>query len=248
MLTASVSGDIFASPSASQILTCIQLAATVHDVHDVLLIVNNYTGDRLNFGLAAVRAQGVHIETVVVADDVALCDRPSLVGARGLAGNILICKVLGGAAEQGLQLTSLKTLGDALTKNLASIAVGLSHCHVPGRVKQAIESVDIPEGQCELGLGLHNEPGVRRMELQNVKELINTMVDQIMTSNVRKARALGDEHADKNAFVGCENGHSDEIILFVNNLGGMSTLEMNAITDEIVQQLGEYERLSLMLP
>lgn len=234
MLAASVSGDIFASPSASQILTCIQLAVDTQQVRDILLIVNNYTGDRLNFGLAAVRAQGVRVETVVVADDVSLCDRPSLVGARGLAGNILICKMLGGAAESGLDLAQLKALGDALTSTLQSIGVGLAHCHVPGRTKQGKEDMTLADGECELGLGLHNEPGVRRMDVLGVKELVSTMIEQILTSEMRKARALGQEHAQESSVKS-----ADEVVLYVNNLGGMSTLEMSAIVDEIVQQLGK---------
>ncbi|THG99086.1 hypothetical protein EW145_g7326, partial [Phellinidium pouzarii] len=123
MLTVSVSGDIFASPAATQITTAIRLAAAIRKTSDVLLVVNNYTGDRLNFGLAAERVrgaggEGLRLATVAVADDVALCDRPSLVGARGLAGNILVCKILGAAADSAsgidgapLSLAVLKRLG-----------------------------------------------------------------------------------------------------------------------------------------
>ena len=113
LLSACVSGDVFASPSASQILTCIKLAVAVQKTTDVLLVINNYTGDRLNFGLAAERAKaeipGANIESVVVADDVSLLSKPSLVGARGLAGNILVCKVLGAAAEADRKSTRLNS-------------------------------------------------------------------------------------------------------------------------------------------
>ncbi|KAK1228938.1 hypothetical protein PQX77_008031, partial [Marasmius sp. AFHP31] len=121
MLTASVSGDIFASPSAKSIGTTIQLAA--HEEKetakkDVLAIINNYTGDRLNFGLAIekARASGINVESVVVADDVSLLrsDTSSVVGPRGLAGNILVCKILGAAAERGMSLKDIKELGDAV--------------------------------------------------------------------------------------------------------------------------------------
>lgn len=250
MLAASVSGDIFASPSATQIHTCIRLAVAAHSVQDVLLVVNNYTGDRLNFGLAAVRAQGIRVETVVVADDVALCDYPSLVGARGLAGNILICKMLGGAAEHRLDLAPLKALGDALVGSLASIGVGLAHCHVPGRAKQGKEDTMIVDGDCELGLGLHNEPGVRRMDTRGVKELVGTMLEQILTSEMRKSRARGETDTEERAFVEFGNGKDsvDKVVLFVNNLGGMSTLEVSAIVDEVVQQLGECDSIHAMQP
>ncbi|EJD04928.1 Dak1-domain-containing protein [Fomitiporia mediterranea MF3/22] len=248
MLAASVSGDIFASPSASQILTCIQLAVAAQETNQILLIVNNYTGDRLNFGLAAERAHGlsflpeaglkqidgVEIETVVVADDVSLFDKPTLVGPRGLAGNILVCKVLGAAAESGYNLERLKKLGNAVTANFVSIGVGLAHCHVPGR-QNPIEESYIEDGVCELGLGLHNEPGVRRMEIGNAEKLVGTMLDQILSSSDRKARALG-SLGPTETFV--QSGNSlDEVVLYVNSLGGMSILEMSAIVDETVSQL-----------
>ena len=130
MLAASVSGDIFASPSARQIITAIELAllaakssSGASDTNlgprshttDVLLIINNYTGDRINFGLAIARARArypdVRVESVIVADDVSLLREeggPSLVGPRGLAGNILVCKVLGAYAETGAGLDDMK--------------------------------------------------------------------------------------------------------------------------------------------
>ena len=250
MLAASVSGDIFASPSASQILTCIQLAFAAQETNQVLLIVNNYTGDRLNFGLAAERALGLslpasvnvegggraqaEIETVVVADDVSLLDRPSLVGPRGLAGNILVCKILGAAAETGLDLRTLKNLGNAVVANLASIGVGLAHCHVPGRSTTLDKESILEDGMCELGLGLHNEPGVRRMQVGSAEKLVGEMLEQILSSTERRARALdGVDPVEK--FV--QDG--DEFVLYVNNLGGMSILEMGAIVDEAVSQLGK---------
>ncbi|KAL5478930.1 hypothetical protein ACEPAI_2217 [Sanghuangporus weigelae] len=248
MLAASVSGDIFASPSASQILTCIQLALSAQKTNKVLLIVNNYTGDRLNFGLAAERALSlslhpdgssekggnvqVQVETVVVADDVSLLDQPSLVGPRGLAGNILVCKILGAAAESGLDLSNLKKLGDAVVANLASIGVGLAHCHVPGRSMPSKREGIIEDGMCELGLGLHNEPGVRRLQVGSAEKLVGEMLEQILSSSERRAKALGNAN-----FGGKFVQNRDEVVLYVNNLGGMSMLEMSATVDEAVSQL-----------
>ena len=243
MLAAGVSGDIFASPSSSQILTCIKLALGTQRLSKVLLIVNNYTGDRLNFGLAAEKARSlssadgvpIEVETVVVADDVSLCDRPSLVGARGLAGNILVCKIIGSAAEAGHSLQELKTLGDAVSSNLASIGVGLAHCHVPGR-KVTDDENAIKDGMCELGLGLHNEPGVHRITIEKQERLIEDMLQQVLSSASRKAKARGDaEEAVNREFV---RRGEDQVVLFVNNLGGMSVLEMCAIVNEAVKQLG----------
>ncbi len=236
MLTASVSGDIFASPSATQILTAICLAvepsSSSSSDRSVLLVVNNYTGDRLNFGLAAEKARslGINVETVVVADDVSLLHRASLVGPRGLGGNILVCKILGAAAELGDGLRDLKHLGDAVTANLASIGVGFEHCHVPGRSK-VVEDGTLEDTECELGMGLHNEPGAKKIQMESCESLVKEMIEQIMTSTEK----AGNSHA---TFVRGSAEGSDHVVLFINNLGGMSQLEMGAILNEVLNQLG----------
>jgi triose/dihydroxyacetone kinase / FAD-AMP lyase (cyclizing) len=211
MLAASVSGEIFASPSAKQICDAIALTKSP----SVLVVINNYTGDRLNFGLAIekARSQGILVESVIVADDVSLPE------ARGLAGNILVCKILGAMAERGVDLHSLKKLGDAVVKNLKSVGVGLDHCHVPGREEPTL----MGKTECEIGLGLHNERGVSRETMQAPEELVKKMLQM-----------LQDSQADVSSFI--EKG--DQLVLFVNNLGGMSQLEMNATLNDCVAQLG----------
>lgn len=242
MLTASVSGDIFASASSKQILTAIRFAAFTNSdgtnesattpKRDVLAIINNYTGDRLHFGLAIEKARAAYpnmnITSVVVSDDVSLINRPSMVGARGLAGNILVCKILGAAAARGMGLDELKKLGDSVVENLASVGMGMEHCHVPGRkgYKEADDAELDPETaklrECEIGMGLHNEPGVRKAEIESPEKLIDEMVGMVLSSK-------------DGGFV--NNG--DEVVLFMNNLGGMSLLEMSALVDETLGALGE---------
>jgi triose/dihydroxyacetone kinase / FAD-AMP lyase (cyclizing) len=235
MLAASVSGDIFASPSAKQISYALRLATfTGTDPNtpskDILVIINNYTGDRLNFGSAIekAKADGMMVESVVVADDVSLLHSPvaKVVGPRGLAGNILVCKILGALAERGTSLNRLKEVGDAVVGNLASIGVGLEHCHVPGR--ETSGNGVLNETEYELGLGLHNEPGAERKKLIEPTELINEMIDKIVESTSRES--------DKK-FVEKE----DETVLFVNNLGGMSQLEMGAVLKDAMDCLGEHQ-------
>lgn len=266
MLAASVSGDIFASPSARQILTAIELAllaakssssgASDADLGprphttDVLLIINNYTGDRINFGLAIARARAlypdVRVESIVVADDVSLLREeggPSLVGPRGLAGNILVCKVLGAYAETGAGLDDVKRLGEAIVGGaLASVGVGLEHCHVPGRSieKVAEDTGGSNEGEeCEVGMGLHNEPGVRCGRFASPEGLITEMLEMVLIST---DGAVGTDHE---AFVkiGKTYLETDETVLFVNNLGGMSQLEMGALLDDTLAQLGRSRRI-----
>ncbi|KAF9502245.1 DAK1/DegV-like protein [Pleurotus eryngii] len=206
MLSASVSGEIFASPSANQILAAIACAITGGDPtatpsKDVLVIINNYTGDRLNFGLAIEKAHilwpKTRIESVVVADDVSLLGTPSAVGPRGLAGNILVCKILGAYAEKGNNLFTVKTIGDAVVNNMFSIGVGLEHCHVPGR---------------------------KKAEIKSAEGLIAEMVELLVCYG----------HHGGGDSTGGER--RDEYAVFVNNLGGMLQLEMGAILDETLTQ------------
>ncbi|KAF9072416.1 hypothetical protein BDP27DRAFT_1418040 [Rhodocollybia butyracea] len=245
LLAASVSGEIFASPSAKQILSTIRLAAYEgEEPHskrvadkapppkphrkDVLVIINNYTGDRLNFGLAIekARAEGIRIDSVVVADDVSLLhsEESSLVGPRGLAGNILVCKILGALAERGSSLENLKRVGDAVVTHLASIGVGLEHCHIPGNPISSVTTMG--DEECEVGLGLHNEPGVRRVEMKDPAKLVDELVGKIL-------RSRGVVDGGRDSFV----QEGDITVLFVNNLGGISQLEMGAILSDVLARL-----------
>ncbi|KAF8585100.1 Dak1-domain-containing protein [Ramaria rubella] len=231
MLRSSVSGDIFASPSASQIRTAINLALaassqSLNDVKEVLLVVNNYTGDRMNFGLAAemVRSQGVDVATVTVADDVAVGRTPlGLVGRRGLAGYVLVCKILGAAAEHGLSLSDVAALGNAVTANLASIGLSLDHCHIPGKGKKIGDWEKLDEEACELGLGLHNEKGLKRLtSTPQPKEMISLMLKPLL-----------DPDDAERSFVSFSKATDEEVIVFLNNLGGLSQLEMGALVEEV---------------
>lgn len=235
MLAACVSGEIFASPNSKQILSTIRFAAFGEETptsstsrkRDVLVIINNYTGDRLNFGLAIEKARvlfpDVNIASVVVADDVSLLSYPTThaVGPRGLAGNILVCKLLGALADAGAKLDQVKAYGDAVVSSLASIGVALEHCHVPGR--EATGSV-VADDECEVGLGLHNEAGVSRRKMGHVQSVVQEMVKKIM-------ECKGDS-----SFV---RAGEDDSVLFVNNLGGVSQLEMGALLSELVDELGK---------
>lgn len=234
LLTACVSGEIFASPTANQILNTIRLAAfgsdldvnSVGDKRDVLVIMNNYTGDRLNFGLAIEKARvmfpRIRISSVVVADDVSLLRSPvaQTVGPRGLAGNILVCKLLGALAHTGASLSTLKIYGDAVAGNISSIGVALEHCHVPGRE----QGPRLDDGECEVGLGLHNEPGGYRRKMEDdIQGLVVQMVQMMLDRDGPSAKFAAKE---------------DETILFVNNLGGVSQLEMGAFLHDLVDVLG----------
>lgn len=270
MLTAAVSGEIFASPSASQICSGLDLAnsdaGTIFVVNryvlgqwqGVILVSNiicftkahsflakrRYTGDCLNFGLAAEKARAAlaysgnkksgGVEMVIVGDDVAVGrERGGLVGRRGLAGNIITCKVLGAASEKGLNVQQLKKLGDSLVDSMVAVGTSLDHCHVPGRSKKAEEWGALPQEACEIGMGIHNEPGFKRLDkTPPAPELVREMLSLLLNPN----------DTDR-AYVAFDKDDAPAVLL--NNLGGVSQLEMNALLDEVITQLGMWSHCLL---
>ena len=142
-------------------------------------MVKNYTGDRLNFGLAAemARAAGIPVEIIIVDDDVALKGTGQATGARGLAGTVFIHKLLGAAAAEGKSLADLAAIGKAAVDSLATMGVSFSAGTSPAVGKPSFE---LGEHEMELGLGIHGEPGVKRMELQPANQLTETLLTEIM--------------------------------------------------------------------
>lgn len=204
MLTAAVCGDVFASPSVDAVLAGI-LAVT--GAAGCLLIVKNYTGDRLNFGLAAERARalGLNVEMVVVDDDIALPDLPQ---ARGVAGTLFVHKIAGALADEGADLRTASEAARAVIRRVVSIGMSLDTCTVPGSPKEdRIES-----GKAELGLGIHGEPGVEQVVLDSAQAAVGLVVDRL------------------SPHVG-----SGPLVALLNNLGGTTGLEMSVIANELAR-------------
>lgn len=202
MLTAAVCGDLFASPSVDAVLNAI---VAVTGDRGCLLIVKNYTGDRLNFGLAAEKAKryGLKVEMVIVADDVALPDNKQ---PRGIAGTALVHKVAGYAAEQGKSLSEVHEIAQQASRGVFSLGLAMETCNLPGG-----ETEDrIKPGQVELGLGIHGEPGASTVSSHNSKQLIGTLVETLKAS-------VGD----------------NRVAVLINNLGGVSELEMALLAKEL---------------
>ncbi len=204
MLTAAVCGEVFASPSVDAVLAAI-LAVT--GKAGCLLIVKNYTGDRLNFGLAAARARtfGLKVSMVVVDDDVAL---PHLPHARGVAGTLFVHKIAGARAEQGAKLDEVTEIASQVIAGAMSIGISLDTCTVPGSPKEH----RIPEGQAELGLGIHGEAGVEQVGFKGAKDAIAMMVDRLLP--------------------GMKSGPH---VALINNLGGATPLEMAVLSKELLK-------------
>lgn len=204
MLTAAVCGDVFASPSVDAVLAGI-LAVT--GPAGCLLIVKNYTGDRLNFGLAAERARafGLKVSMVIVDDDIAL---PNLPQSRGLAGTLFVHKVAGHLAEHGHDLTAVTEAAERVIAATKSIGMSLDTCTVPGSHKEN----RIAAGMAELGLGIHGEPGVEQIDFNGAAQAMAAMIDKLSI-------AAG----------------SGQYVALLNNLGGASVLEMSVLAYELLR-------------
>src|SRR5262245_15963719 len=213
MLAAAVAGDVFTSPSPDAVVAAIRATA---GPRGALLIVKNYTGDRLNFGLAAelARAEGIPVETVLVADDVALAASPGHAGRRGLAGTILVHKVAGAVAESGATLAAVTTAARATAAAIRTMGLALSSCTVPAAGRPGFT---LAETEMELGLGIHGEPGVRRGPLEPADALVDRLLGAIL--------------ADLNP------GPRSRVALLVNNLGGTPLMELAIATRRAVAVL-----------
>lgn len=205
LLDAAVCGDIFASPTVDAVLAAI-LAVT--GPAGCLLIVKNYGGDRLNFGLAAERARtlGLDVEMVIVGDDIALPDNPR---PRGIAGTIFVHKAAGHAAAAGLPLAEVKRRAADAAGAVKSLGVATSTCTIPGRPAEA----RMEDGHAELGLGIHGEPGLERIVLPGAAQLVADMI----------ARFGTDVH------------EAPQLALLVNNLGGVPALELSIVLREVLK-------------
>ncbi len=202
MLSAAVAGEVFTSPTPDSVYAAIR--ATAGDP-GALLIVKNYTGDRLNFGLAAemARAEGIAVETVVVADDVALAGTEQYAGARGIAGTVLVHKVAGAAAAEGKNLAEVTAIAQETARATATMGVALSAGIVPAAGKP---SFVLDEQEVELGLGIHGEPGIRRVPLRCADELADELVEAIVAAQQLKA--------------------NERIAVLINNLGATTAMEL----------------------
>lgn len=207
MLTAAVCGEVFASPSVEAVLAGI-LAVTGEA--GCLLIVKNYTGDRLNFGLAAERARalGRKVEMVVVDDDIALPDLPQ---SRGVAGTLFVHKIAGAAAEAGESLEQVAARARAVVAKVASIGTSLDTCTVPGSPKED----RIPAGKAELGLGIHGEPGVEQVDFVGARSAMERVLEKLRP------------HLD-----GATGGTR---VALLNNLGSTTPLEMAVLAHALAE-------------
>lgn len=205
MLTGAVVGDVFTSPSTDAVLAALR---TVGGAPGVLLVVKNYTGDRLNFGLAAeiARTEGLDVEMVVVGDDVALSAEGDHAGRRGIAGTVLVHKAAGAAAARGDDLAGVRDVAQRVADGVRSMGVALGACTVPAVGRPGFE---LAEDEVEWGLGIHGEAGVERGALVGADAVAERLVG-----------AVADD-------AGLAEG--DRVVLLVNDLGTTPPSELDVV-------------------
>ena len=213
MLDAACPGAVFTSPVPDQMLAATQ---AVNGGAGVLHIVKNYTGDIMNFELAAelAKAEGIDVEAVVIADDVAVKDSLYTAGRRGVGGTVLAEKIVGAAAEEGADLATVKALCERVQANVRSMGMALTSCTVPAAGKPTF---DIGDDEMEIGIGIHGEPGRERRKLATADEITEMLATPII---------------DDLPF---QSG--DRVLAFVNGMGGTPLLELYVIYRKLAEIL-----------
>lgn len=214
MLTAAVAGDVFTSPSVDAVLAAILACA---GPRGALLVVKNYTGDRLNFRLAAelARVRGIPVEVVMVADDVALRDSLPREQSRGVAGTVLVHKIAGAAVARGLPLEEVAALARGAAESVATMGISLGACTVPAVGRPGFE---LGDDEIEFGLGIHGEKGVRKSAMLPADTIVDSMLESL-------SQAL--------SVKGCRLG------VLVNGLGGTPPMELAIVARRALTRLRE---------
>jgi len=213
MLDAACPGEVFTSPTPDQMY---EAAKTVEGGEGILFIVKNYTGDVMNFDMAAdlLKAEGYKVESVVIADDVAVEESLYSAGRRGVGGTVFAEKIGGAATERGWSLEEVKKVVEKVAKNVRSIGIALTPCTVPAAGKPTFE---LSEDEFEFGIGIHGEPGRKRLKMKPADEIVQMMMNAI----------LQDMPLEK----------GDEVALLVNGMGGTPLMELFIVNRKVSQML-----------
>lgn len=214
MLHGAVAGGVFASPPATHVLYAITQLYK-HYSGGVLVIIGNYTGDRLNFGKSIEKAKtaGVKVEGIIVGEDVASSKNKT--GGRGMCGEVFMYKMCGAMSREGIEFDALRMMAAEITENIATLGVCLSACSLPGQPPL----FEILPGELELGAGVHGEAGIKKMKLGSAAEVVLTIVEELVKHLMLK--------------------ENDRVAVLLNNLGGTTILEMNILSGETKKCLSD---------
>lgn len=213
MLDAACPGEVFTSPTPDQMY---EAAKAVDGGKGVLFIVKNYTGDVMNFQMAAdmLAGEGIRVEQVVIDDDVAVQDSTWTAGRRGVGGTVLAEKIVGACAQSGASLEEVKAMCERCNANVRSMGMALTSCTAPAAGKPTF---DLPGDEIEMGVGIHGEPGRKRMKQMTSSEVVKMMGDAITED--------------------LPFGGGDEVLAFVNGMGGTPLIELYVVYNDLKKYL-----------
>ena len=211
MLDAAVCGDVFASPSQIQVYKALQQVATDKGV---LMIIKNYSGDMMNFqnGAALATDDGIKVDYVKVADDIAVKDSLYTVGRRGVAGTVFVHKIAGAAAAKGYQLAQVKAIAQKAADNVTSLGFAFNSCTVPAK---GTPTFTLAEDEMEYGVGIHGEPGIRREKILPSKKMAQRIVDDLFL----------------------DRPDLSEVAVLINGFGSTPMQELYAFNHDVCQHL-----------
>lgn len=214
MLDAAISGNVFSSPSPDRIGSAIE---QVSCGKGVLMVIKNYSGDIMNFGLSADLAEmdDIEVAQVVVKDDVAVPDREEGTGRRGIAGTVFVHKIAGAKAEQGASLAEVKAAAEKAIRNIRTMGVAMTPCILPAVGKPGFQ---IADDEIEIGMGIHGEKGIETTKIKTAKEIAEILVGRIL-----------DDYDYSNS----------EVAVLVNGLGGTPLMELYILNMEVQKILEE---------
>lgn len=215
MLDAAVPGAVFTSPTPDQIIPA---TVAVDSGAGVVHIVKNYTGDVLNFetGAEMAQAEGVHVRSVLVNDDVAVEDSLYTAGRRGVGGTVLVEKIAGAAAERGDGLEAVAAIAERVAANVRTLGVALSGCTVP---HAGTPSFELADDEIEIGIGIHGEPGRHRIAMESADAITDRLLEPVLED------------------LAISSG--DRVLLFVNGMGGTPQCELYIVYRRAAQVLAE---------
>lgn len=222
-----VCGNVFASPSASQVCS---VAKAADNGGGIILAYGNYAGDVLHFGQAAeqLRAEGYDVRTLEVADDVASAPTDKLRQRRGVCGDVVVFKILGAAAERGYDLDAAVNIGWRANDRTRSLGVAFDGCTLPGSAEPLFT---VPAGQMSVGLGVHGEPGIYEVEMRSASKIADLLVDGVLKEKIE---------------IGTD-GYQGRAIVLVNGLGTVKNEELFIVYKRVIERLSE-EGITPVLP
>lgn len=213
MLDGAIAGAIFTSPTPDQIFETIK---ATDGGKGVLLVIKNYTGDIMNFEMAAdmARDEGIEVDQVVTADDVAVENSTWTTGRRGIAGTIFVHKLAGACAEAGGSLAEVKAVAEKVIANVRSMGMAVDACTVPAVGKP---SFDLDDDEVEIGIGIHGEPGVYREKISSVNDIVDKLLTKILEEGIYN--------------------EGDEVAAMVNGMGGTPLMELFVANRHLADEL-----------